>query len=265
MADSSSLPSPVDDALTVWLAVHDRLAPGLIEGLYVVGSAVLDDWHAGVSDVDIMAFTSRPPDTEEVDALRAAHVAAADELELHIDGPRLVWVDVAEPPVALVRPWSLGGEFHHDAGCFELNPVMWHTLSANGFSVRGPTPLELSIVDDPAALRSFVQTNTDEYWRSLADGVKRAAEDPERTAFDAAMTSWCVLGVARMLHTIRTGQVTSKTVAGLWLADQLPEYGPLIDHAVAVRRGGVAKLDSRETAAATADYLRAIVELVMAS
>lgn len=41
MAPRSPLPDPVHQAIEVWLRQHDRQAPGLVEGLYLVGSAVL--------------------------------------------------------------------------------------------------------------------------------------------------------------------------------------------------------------------------------
>lgn len=196
--------------------------------------------------------------------MRAAHLATTEEAGgIDIDGPRLVWADVATAPTELLRPWTLHGEFHHDDGCFELNPVMCHTLATHGWPARGPDPAEMQIFDDPADVQSFVRTNTDEYWRSIADAVEQASQDPARTAFKAEMTSWCVLGVARMLYTARTGEVTSKTRAGLWLAKEFPEHRELVEHAVSIRRYGATTPDSRETAAATAEYLKTIVGLVV--
>ena len=39
----SALPDSVRSSIDTWLAHHDRLAPGLIEGLYLVGSVAFDD------------------------------------------------------------------------------------------------------------------------------------------------------------------------------------------------------------------------------
>ena len=54
----------VNEALETWLACHDRVAPGLIEGLYIVGSIALDDWRPG-SDIDLVAFTADPATDED--------------------------------------------------------------------------------------------------------------------------------------------------------------------------------------------------------
>ncbi|MEV7624143.1 nucleotidyltransferase domain-containing protein [Actinoplanes sp. NPDC089786] len=43
-----------------YLAAVDAARPGLVERLYLVGSAALGAWQPGVSDVDAIIFTSRP-------------------------------------------------------------------------------------------------------------------------------------------------------------------------------------------------------------
>ena len=54
-----TLSTPVADAFSGWLRVHDELAPGTIEGLYVVGSVALDDWTSH-SDIDVVAVVADP-------------------------------------------------------------------------------------------------------------------------------------------------------------------------------------------------------------
>ena len=43
----------VETALGTYLEIADSVEPGLIEGLYVVGSYALDDWVEGASDIDL--------------------------------------------------------------------------------------------------------------------------------------------------------------------------------------------------------------------
>ncbi len=249
----------------MWLDHHDDLAPGLIQGLYVVGSAVLDDWQPN-SDVDIIAFLPEAPTEEQVKLLSQAHDQSTQATDgMSIDGPRLLWRDVTMPPTSLRRPWTLDGGFHHDDGCFELNPVMWHTLANHGAAVRGPDRGALDVAVSDPALRRFVTENTASYWRSVASGVAKATEDTERTSFDPDTTAWCVLGIARMLFTVTTGAVTSKSGAGRWLAERLPQYGDLVAHGLAIRAGEVTSPDTRETAEAVAAYLYDLTERVAAA
>ena len=48
----------VETALATYLDCVDSVAPGLVEGLYVVGSYALNDWIDGASDIDIVAVTA---------------------------------------------------------------------------------------------------------------------------------------------------------------------------------------------------------------
>ena len=234
----------------------------MIQGLYVVGSAVLDDWQQ-TSDVDIIAFLPEAPTDEQVKLLEQAHDLAKQSTGgMSIDGPRLLWRDVTMPPTSLRRPWTLDGEFHHDDSCFELNPVMWHTLAGHSVAVRGPDRSELDVAISDPALRRFVTENTASYWRSVASGVADAAEDQHRTTFASETTEWCVLGIARMLFTVTTGAVTSKGGAGRWLLNELPQYRELVTHALAIRAGTVNTPDTRETVRAVGAYLIHVADAI---
>ena len=234
-AMGSTVPDPVRASVETWLAHHDRVAPGLIEGLYLVGSVALDDWRPR-SDIDVVAFTADPATDDDAIALRAAHDAATADLQVAIDGPRLAWGDVSVPPQPLHRPWTLDGEFNHDAECFEINPISWYTLAEYGVAVRGEPPSHLGVAIDTDTRRQFVRDNVATYWRSVGEQLATALADPNRTEFGAEAVEWCALGVARMLYTHRTGDVASKSAAGNWAAGELPEHADVLHAAVGIRR-----------------------------
>jgi hypothetical protein len=254
-----------DEALAAahtWLSHHDRIAPGLIEGLYLVGSLALDDWQPR-SDIDIVAFTADPATDDDAELLEAAHWAAAAVLDRSVDGPRLAWGDVSVPPTPLHRPWSLDGTFHHDAECFEINPVTWHVLATDGVSIRGPGRTGLHVVDNLDDRRAFVRDNIATYWRSVADMIAAALADTERTGFSAATTEWCVLGIARMFVTFRTGDVVSKSAAGEFLAAEAPEHGPLVERALHIRQSPVEPEPvDRATVVDASELLERVIETI---
>lgn len=256
----------VNDAVEHWLECHDRVAPGLIEGLYIVGSIALDDWRPG-SDIDIVAFTADPATDEDAELLLEAHHLVRDEIpNVDIDGPILAWGDVTVPPYTLHRPWTLGGVFHHDAECFEINPITWYVLDRHGVGVRGPDVDELQIVTDAEHRVLFVGDNVDLYWRPVGEAVTAALDDPTKV-IDGGLVEWCVLGVARMLYTFRTADVASKPAAGRWLAEQLPQHREVIEQALEFRDGSApgGPLDAvdRPTAAATAAVVNEVVALIL--
>lgn len=233
---SSPLPEPARAAAEAWLGHHDRIAPGLVEGLYLIGSLALGDWRQG-SDLDIVAVVADPASDDDAELLRAAHEAARADLGIMIDGPRLAWGDVFVPPLPLHRPWTLDGEFRHDGECFEINPITWYTLAHCGVAVRGEPAAQLGVVTDVDDRRQFVRRNVATYWRSVGDQLAAALDDPNRSEFDAGVVEWCSLGTARMLLTFRTGEVASKTAAGEWAASELPEHADVLRAAVAIRQG----------------------------
>lgn len=234
---SEGIAGPVVATVDSWLATFDEHAPGAVEGLYVVGSAALADWQLR-SDVDVVAFVADPTDAEVVAALRRAHDARRVlPARPSVDGSFLSWADVASPPIALQRPWTLGGEFRFDGECFEINPVTWYTLATHGRAVRGPAPGAIDVHLDARDRRTWVLENVDTYWRGIAGQVAAAlSAGPERVSFDGATQEWCALGIARMAYTYETGDVTSKTAAGEWSAERHREHREVLRQAVELRR-----------------------------
>ena len=82
------LPASVAEAPTVWLDTdtHDEVAPGVIEGLYLVGSVALDDWRSS-SDIDVIAVVADPSDPDLPGDLAAAHALVRERVSTPIDAP----------------------------------------------------------------------------------------------------------------------------------------------------------------------------------
>jgi hypothetical protein len=263
-----TVPEPVRDSISTWLSIHDDQAPGVIEGLYLVGSAALGDWRRG-SDIDIVAFTADPATDATTDLLETAHVAARTALDdghrhTYVDGPRLAWGDVSVPPMPVMRPWTLEGRFHLDGDCFEINPVTWTTLARYGVAVRGPAAGELGVHLDDDELVRFVRQNVDTYWRAVAGQLRDALAEPRRRSFDAGAVEWCALGIARMLVTTVTGEIVSKSAAGEWAAETLPEHADILRRAVALRsRVDPAEEVDRDAIAAVTDLLDDVVARIV--
>ena len=137
----------VANALGTYLGIADEVAPGLVEGLYVVGSFALGDWTHGCSDIDVVVVTAEPATDDDAGSLRTVHALLAERLPAPtVDGVYLAWGDlVVEPATGLHRPWVIGNEFHHDGDCFEVNPITWWQLANTAVVVRGPDPARLEI------------------------------------------------------------------------------------------------------------------------
>ena len=205
-----------------WADTFDEISPHTIEGIYVVGSAALDDWQPHSSDIDIIAITAEPADEEMAGNLLTAHAVFTEQHPVTtVDGPFLAWGDLTLGPQGVSRPWTLDGGFRHDAECFEINPVTWYTLATDGIALRGPAAAELSIPLVEEERVRFVIDNAATYWRSVHDQFAAAlGELGAADTLPSAVPVWCLLGACRMLYTASTADVTSKSAAGLWVAEE---------------------------------------------
>jgi hypothetical protein len=252
------------DTIEAWVATFDEIAPGSLEGLYVVGSAALSDWQPGSSDIDIVAITAEPADEEMAGTLLTAHSVFVERHPgVTVDGPFLAWGDLVVGPQGVTRPWTLDGSFHHDAECFEINPVTWYTLATYGVRVRGPRLEDMPIPVDAVERVRFVVDNALSYWKGVhADLLGALGELAEGGTLPSSVPQWCLLGVCRMLYTATTADVTSKSGAGRWAADVIDDANRDICSAVVAMRQRADEPVGRDVLEATeqamADVLRRI-------
>jgi hypothetical protein len=213
------------ETVRIWVNTFDEIAPRTIEGVYVVGSVALDDWQSQGSDIDIIAITAEPADEDMAGALLTAHAVFAERCPSPtVDGPFLAWTDLTMSPQGVTRPWTLDGTFHHDAECFELNPITWYTLATYGVRVRGPELNDLHIPIEREEMVRFVIDNSRSYWKVVHDQFLAAVNELRtEDTLPSSVPVWCLLGACRMLYTAATGDVASKSAAGGWASEIVGE------------------------------------------
>jgi hypothetical protein len=219
-----------------YLSIMDTMEPGLVTGLYLVGSVALDDYHPGPSDIDFVAVTEEPADAEPVRRVHAEMVKL--HRRPHFDGVYVTWPDLAQDPRKIAPGVHvLAGRTHTDSR-EARHPVTWHTLAQCGVPVRGPAPADLPLWTDGTALAESVHENLDTYWRRWhREGSRRASAKAAVALTDWGPT-WVVLGVSRLHYTLTTGRITSKTGAGLYARETFgPEWHRIVDECLRLRRG----------------------------
>jgi hypothetical protein len=238
-----ALTAPAEAAATRYLAAADRLLPGRVAGLYLVGSAALGAFRPGRSDVDLIVVLDGDVDIRRLRALhvRAGMAELARALR-HGHGPFtgtcnavLVRRDDLTRPVTEIEPVAshVGHEFRAGAA-FDVNPVTWKVLRERGISVRGPAPEDLDLDPQPEVLRSWNLANLQSYWRPWAERAlrRRTRSRPRWTI------AWGTLGPPRLHHTVVTGGVVAKEEAGAYALDRFARrWHPLIREAIAYREG----------------------------
>lgn len=253
------LPPLVADLTRRHLALSDDLVPGLIEGLYVIGSAALGDFRPGTSDVDVVAVTSREPDESDLAGLAEVHTRLAGPA--FYDGFYIARSALRDPPVdSQPVPFVVDGALHVDEPCGELTPVTWHALRCYGVAVRGPAVGELAIPpqsDD--VMRDWLVGNLAGYWSGLADGVAASIKryPADRVAENSAV-EWTVLGPPRLHYTMLTGDITSKSGAHDHITSYFPDWSDLAHRALASRHGEQARFTMADLGAAS-ELIRAVL------
>jgi predicted nucleotidyltransferase len=235
----------VERVVGAYLMAVDEQAPGVVEGLYLTGSAALGDFRPGASDIDFVAVTADKPEHAVVGALGRVHRRLAARISRpFFDGQYVTWDELAlNPRNAGLGPYSYRGRLYA-AGRGDCDPVTWQTIAEHGVCCRGPEPAGLAIWTNAAALRSWTLNNFDTYWRPLLGRARRPGDVWSLTAFTSYGAAWMVLGVCRLHYTLATGKIASKESAGEYgLAAFHDRWRPVLNEALRIRRADRARAD----------------------
>lgn len=232
-----ALPSLVREVCGEYLEQADAEVPGLVTGLYLVGSVALSGYRQDHSDIDFLAVTSRRPGPEDVDGLGRLHAEMARRRRRPVlDGVYVRAADLSRPPAeadGAVRA-NLGAVSTGDH--YEPNPVTVHVLVRRGIALRGPDVVDLGLKDDPAALRRWVADNLASYWKPWVD---RWARSFGPRALADWPVEWAVLGVPRLHFTLTSGEICTKEDAARYSSRRFGgQWDGILDEALRLRSRG---------------------------
>jgi hypothetical protein len=200
------LPQDVRTITRQHLDTLDSAAPGLVAALYLTGSVTLGDYRQGRSDIDFMAFLSRPVTDPETVAL-LADVHAGLDCAATYDGNYVDWARIPEvPDDAPIVPHVVNGQFQADEPNHQLTPATWTEFGRYGIAVRGPAAGELGIHVSRDRLNEWTLGNLNSYWRKQAeDGIQTLRQHDPATSLPADVVAWMAVGSARLHYTLKTG------------------------------------------------------------
>lgn len=266
----------VAGVVQTYLEQVEDAAPGLLEGLYVVGSVAMEDFRrgglltrygpsgAGSSDIDVVALTLRPVRRSDLPALERVHRRVARRHPRPVlEGLYLTRADLGRDPTFLGDHARVhAGRVRFDAQA--ASPVTWHELAGHGVRVHGPHPGRLGIWTDREVLRTWCRANLQDYWRGWHRRSASVLTGPGLACLTPFAPAWAVLGTSRSYFTATTGQLVSKTGAGQYAREAFdPRWRRIIEESLRIRTSSGARPlygnpVTRRTA--TLDYVAMVVE-----
>lgn len=233
------LPPQVGEALTRFLLEQRRIAPGLVSRAVVTGSAATDDWYDGVSDIDVVFVVTRDP-KDDLPALATLHAQSTP----HIDGVYLTESEIARGPERVqTAPQVVEGVLVTALAGGRLTWVTWRQLEdgVQGIADGGDviwTPVADRHPDAATGVVSHSRTELIDYWSPIGDSAEAelAARAPG-AAVRSETVRWLALGPIRLVATMETGRILSKSDAARFAAERWPEHADLLERAVRDRAG----------------------------
>ena len=238
-------PVELTERVHEFVAGVDDLIPGLLDAVHLTGSGASGDWQND-SDIDLVFETSRAVTDADARVLLGLHAATAAGHS--VDGIYLTAAQIASGPDDIrSAPQVVSGDFGMARPDGQLTWVTWLEMrhgpaalvSAGrlGSWTAHPPGLEgRSGVSERA--RAAGRDNLRSYWLPYAsDTGERLAARSDDDAVPAEAIEWLALGAQRLVVTIETGRVASKSEAAEFAAERWPEYADLLARVLASRRG----------------------------
>ncbi len=228
----NKIPNTVQKVLDLYIDKVNNDLPGLLEGLYLHGSIVIDAYQEGESDVDFVAVTSRELTKEDVSTLKNIHLNLAETCK----NPQLDGIYVQASHLTAEGYFYNEGTFGkavHDI------PVTWWLLKNKGITIMGPEASGLPSNVTTEDLTAYVRKNMNDYWATRLSTMEQKQDQlihyPVKR-IEAEM-EWTVLGLLRQFYTLKEENIISKLAAGAYgLRELEPKWHGLIQEAINIRQ-----------------------------
>ena len=213
---------------------------GSLSAFYLYGSAAMDDFRPGWSDIDVLVLLNAPPTEEQA----ASWITLRQRLVEETGDPRYRSLEgaVAALPEFLARSysrvvyWGTSGERvtdRYDFDAFSRVSLIRHGKLLLGRDQR-----------DRMALPTM-----DELREAVGRHLQTIRQTAARTGPTLYACGW-LLDISRCLYTLRTGDILPKTAAGEWaLREGLCPVESDLRRALTVRREPMKYRDDPDTRA----------------
>ncbi|MDQ3843156.1 MAG: DUF4111 domain-containing protein [Bacteroidota bacterium] len=223
-----TIPSPADEILKELIAGITKVKADFIKGLYLTGSIPLQDYHHGKSDIDFLLLCNELPDQEFRKQLSDIH----RKVEQNFKHSNLSGTYLTPGSLGISNCYSTQTLSYHEKrlhpSYFDMAPIILYELKTIGITLLGIPAQHLPIVVHINQVNRFLFENINSYWKRWIDKHSTLYKKKLLLMLMPRLTEWVILGVARQLYTLRTGAIASKTSAGQYCLEHLPQKHHLI-------------------------------------
>ena len=237
MTDVSDLPSPANKIVADFVDKVSGIEPMFIDGIYLTGSLPMKDFYANKSDIDFLVLCKYLPDTTIASQLAQIHTTIAKKyFKPTLSGTYLALDSLESNDPEEIKTLNYHeGSMHYEP--FDMAPIILSELKTNAYTILGREAETLPIDIQESDLQDFLHRNMNSYWTSWINKHSSVLGRKLLLLFFPRLTEWAVLGVARQLCTLQTGKIVSKTEAGVYCLQQLPEqFHPILNKAIEIRK-----------------------------
>lgn len=237
MSDTTKLPTPADKIVADFVDKISSIEPKFVEGIYLTGSLPMNDFYFNKSDIDFLVLCNKLPDLKIAKQLRHIHKT----IEKSFSKPNLSGSYLTVDSIHTGKPDNIKTLSYHEGsmryGTFDMAPIVLSELKANAFTILGQKAETLPVDVKENDLCNFLHNNINSYWTKWINKHSSSFIRKILLLFLPRLTEWSVLGVARQLCTLQTGKIVSKTEAGIYCMQQLPEkFHPILKEAIEIRK-----------------------------
>lgn len=196
--------------------------------IYLYGSSVLDDFHLGWSDIDILVLTQKQMSQEQAELLMPLRQTMLEQepdnrYYRSLEGGMLTLSAFLSQVPDRVVYWGTSGQRITDRYVFDS--FCMTELLENGVLLSGQE------IRDRLPLPEYTQLYRDV--RKYYETLRQYAQKTTRSYYSFG---W-FLDISRCIYTLRTGKIAAKTVAGEWaLKEGLCPDAQALETALNIRR-----------------------------